>query len=65
LLFQVISQLYERGSLSSPPTNFKQWSSIFNNDAAIASAVLDRLCTMPKNSHHRRLELQNEDQIET
>jgi DNA replication protein DnaC len=44
LLFQVISQRYERGSLILTTNKpFKQWSSIFNNDSTIASAVLDRL----------------------
>ena len=44
LLFQVISARYERGS-SVLTTNkaFKQWSSIFNGDSTITSAVLDRL----------------------
>jgi len=44
LLFQVISQRYERGSIALTTNKpFKQWSSIFNNDSTIASAVLDRL----------------------
>jgi DNA replication protein DnaC len=44
LLFQVISLRYERGSLILTTNKpFKQWSSIFNNDSTIASAVLDRL----------------------
>lgn len=44
LLFQVISQRYERGSiLLTTNKPFKQWGSIFNNDNTIASAVLDRL----------------------
>jgi len=44
LLFQVISQRYERGSLVVTTNKpFKQWASIFNNDSTIASAVLDRL----------------------
>lgn len=44
LLFQVFSQRYERGSLvitSNQP--YKHWARIFNNDATITSAVLDRL----------------------
>lgn len=44
LLFQVISSRYERGSIimtSNRP--FKDWGVIFNNDAMLASAVLDRL----------------------
>ena len=44
LLFQVISQRYERGSIVLTTNKpFKQWASIFNNDATLASAVLDRL----------------------
>ncbi len=44
LLFQVISQRYECGSIILT-TNmaFKNWPAIFNNDATLASAVLDRL----------------------
>jgi len=44
LLFQVISQRYERGSIVLTTNKpFKQWASIFNNDGTLASAVLDRL----------------------
>ncbi len=44
LLFQVISQRYERGStLLTTNKPFKHWPSIFNNDSTITSAVLDRL----------------------
>jgi DNA replication protein DnaC len=44
LLFQVISQRYERGAIVLTTNKpFKQWPSIFNNDSTIASAVLDRL----------------------
>jgi len=44
LLFQVISQRYERGSIVLTTNKpFKQWASIFNNDSTITSAVLDRL----------------------
>jgi DNA replication protein DnaC len=44
LLFQGISQRYERGSIALTTNKpFKQWASIFNNDSTIASAVLDRL----------------------
>jgi len=44
LLFQVISQRYECGSIALTTNKpFKQWASIFNNDSTIASAVLDRL----------------------
>lgn len=44
LLFQVISARYERGSIIvTTNTAYKQWPRIFNNDATITSAVLDRL----------------------
>jgi DNA replication protein DnaC len=44
LLFQVISQRYERGSMVITSNKaFKQWPSIFNGDSTITSAVLDRL----------------------
>jgi DNA replication protein DnaC len=44
LLFQVISQRYERGSIILTSNKaFKQWSTIFAGDSTIASAVLDRL----------------------
>lgn len=44
LLFQIISGRYEKGS-TIITTNLapKHWARIFNNDATIASAVLDRL----------------------
>lgn len=44
LLFQVISQRYERGSIILTSNKaFKQWPSIFNGDSTITAAVLDRL----------------------
>ena len=44
LLFQVISARYERGSIIITTNKaFKQWPSIFNGDATITAAVLDRL----------------------
>lgn len=44
LLFQVISQRYERGStVITTNKSFKHWPTIFNNDATLTSAVLDRL----------------------
>jgi DNA replication protein DnaC len=44
LLFQVFSHRYERGSIALTTNKpFKHWPSIFNNDALLASAVLDRL----------------------
>jgi DNA replication protein DnaC len=44
LLFQVISQRYEKGSLVLTTNQpYKQWPKIFNNDSTLTSAVLDRL----------------------
>jgi len=44
LLFQIVSQRYERGSLIVTTNKaFKHWPAIFNNDAGITSAILDRL----------------------
>ena len=43
-LFQIVSQRYERGS-TVITTNcvYRKWPEIFNNDATLTSAVLDRL----------------------
>lgn len=44
LLFQIISQRYERGSIVITSNRaFKQWPEIFNNDSTLTSALLDRL----------------------
>ena len=44
LLFQIISQRYECGSIIlSTNKVFKLWPSIFNNDATLTSAILDRI----------------------
>ena len=44
LLFQVISQRYERGSVVVTTNRpFKRWAQIFNNDSTLTSALLDRL----------------------
>jgi len=44
LLFQVISHRYERGAIIiSTNRAFKKWPEIFNNDATLTSAILDRL----------------------
>ena len=44
LLFQVFSERYERGSVIITTNKaYKHWPSIFNNDATLTSAVLDRL----------------------
>ena len=44
LLFQIISQRYERGSIIVTSNRvFKKWAEIFNNDSTLTSALLDRL----------------------
>jgi len=44
LLFQVFSQRYETGStILTTNEAYKHWAKIFNNDATLTSAVLDRL----------------------
>ena len=44
LLFQVISARYEKGStILTTNQPYKSWAKTFNNDATLASAVLDRL----------------------
>jgi DNA replication protein DnaC len=43
-LFQIISHRYERGAtLITTNRVYNQWASIFNNDAVLTSALLDRL----------------------
>ena len=44
LPFQIVSQRYERGALIVTTNKaYKHWPAIFNNDAGIAAAILDRL----------------------
>ena len=44
LLFQIISNRYETGSVIITTNKpFKQWNEIFNGDVSLASAVIDRL----------------------
>ena len=44
ILFQIISQRYERGSIILTTNKvFKHWPSIFNNDSTLTSAILDRV----------------------
>lgn len=44
LLFQIISQRYERGSMIITTNKaYKRWPEIFNNDAGVTSAILDRV----------------------
>jgi len=44
LLFQIISERYERGSIIITTNRvFTDWPQIFNNDSTLTSALLDRL----------------------
>ena len=44
LLFQILSQRYERGSTVITTNRvYRKWPEIFNNDATLTSAVLDRV----------------------
>lgn len=44
LIFQIVSQRYERGSIVITTNKaFKRWPEIFNNDAGVTSAILDRV----------------------
>jgi DNA replication protein DnaC len=44
LLFQVISARYERGAIIiTTNTAYNQWPRVFNNDATLTTAILDRL----------------------
>ncbi len=66
LLFQVISQRYERGSIVLTTNKpFKQWASIFNNDSTIASAVLDRLLHHAETVIIEGTSFRMKDQIQT
>jgi DNA replication protein DnaC len=66
LLFQVISQRYERGSIVlTTNKSFKQWASIFNNDSTIASAVLDRLLHHAETVILEGASFRMKDQIQT
>jgi len=43
-LFQIVSHRYERGAtLLTTNRIYKQWAGIFNNDATLTSALLDRM----------------------
>ena len=44
LLFQIISQRYERAPIViTTNRSYKHWSQIFNNDSTLTSAILDRV----------------------
>ena len=66
LLFQVISQRYEQGSiLLTTNQPYKHWPKIFNNDSALTSAVLDRLLHRAETVIIEGKSYRMKDQIET
>jgi len=65
LLFQIVSQRYERGSLIVTTNKaFKHWPAIFNNDAGITSAILDRLLHQAETLFIEGSSYRMKDQIE-
>jgi DNA replication protein DnaC len=66
LLFQVISQRYEQGSiLLTTNQPYKHWPKIFNNDSTLTSAVLDRLLHHAETVVVEGKSYRMKDQIET
>jgi DNA replication protein DnaC len=66
LLFQVISQRYECGSIVLTTNKaFKHWATIFNNDATLTSAVLDRLLHHAETVIIEGRSYRTKDQVET
>ncbi len=66
LLFQVISQRYERGSIVLTTNQaYKHWAKIFNNDSTLTSAVLDRLLHHAETVIIEGKSYRMKDQVET
>jgi DNA replication protein DnaC len=66
LLFQVISQRYERGSIVLTTNQaYKHWPKVFNNDSTLTSAVLDRLLHHAETAIIEGKSYRMKDQIET
>ena len=66
LLFQVISQRYEQGSLLLTTNQpYKHWAKIFNHDSTLTSAVLDRLLHHAETVILEGKSYRMKDQIET
>ena len=64
-LFQIISHRYERGAtLITTNRVYKQWASIFNNDAVLASALLDRLLHHAETVRIEGKSYRSKDQVE-
>lgn len=65
LLFQVISQRYERGAtVITSNRAYKKWPEIFNNDSTLTSALLDRLLHHAETMLIEGLSYRMKDQIE-
>ncbi len=66
MLFQIISQRCERGSIVLTSNRvFKNWPEIFNNDATLTSAILDRLPHHAETLVIEGKSFRMKDQIET
>ena len=65
LLFQIISQRYELGSIVITTNRaYKNWPEIFNNDATLTSALLDRLLHHAENIQISGQSFRMKDKIE-
>jgi DNA replication protein DnaC len=65
LLFQVISQRYERGAVIITTNKvYKHWPEIFNNDSTLTSALLDRLLHHAETALIEGKSFRMKDQIE-
>jgi DNA replication protein DnaC len=66
LLFQIISQRYERGALIITTNRvYKHWPQIFNNDSTLTSAILDRLLHHAESQVIAGKSYRTKDQIES
>ena len=64
-LFQIISHRYERAAtLLTTNRTYKQWASIFNNDAVLTSALLDRLLHHAETVRIEGKSFRSKDQVE-
>ena len=65
LLFQVISERYERGAIIITSNRaYKHWPEIFNNDSTLTSALLDRLLHHAETTLIEGKSFRMKDQIE-
>ena len=64
-LFQIISHRYERGAtLITTNRVYKHWAAIFNNDAVLTSALLDRLLHHAETVRIEGKSYRSKDQVE-